>query len=199
MYALIMRPISIGAEATIMLDEKRTVIIKERIPKSYRIPELDSKLRISRTKREAKVLDKLESLGFTPKVILGDNQHTLEVEYINGKRLSEILEKVAYEKIGKEIGEKIKKIHDKGIIHGDLTTSNMIFNNQLYVIDFGLSFFSQKAEDKAVDLHLLSQALESKHHTISRKVFEAIKTAYGDAIVLQRLEQVEKRGRNKPH
>ncbi len=191
--------LSIGAEAIVMLDKKKDAVIKERVPKSYRIKELDYKIRSFRTRREAKVLDKLEPLGFTPKVIFGDNKHTLELEYIDGKRLSEVLEAQDVEILSKEIGKNIKTIHDMGIIHGDLTTSNMILKNKLYFIDFGLSFFSEKTEDKAVDIHLLGQALESKHHTISKKMFEKIKQAYGDEAVLKRLENVEKRGRNKNH
>ncbi len=68
--------------------------------------------------------------------------------------------------IFKEIGNLIGKMHNQNIIHGDLTTSNMIVNSnekKIYFIDFGLSFFSEKIEDKAVDLHLLKRALESKH------------------------------------
>jgi len=191
--------LSIGAEAVLTLDKKRNVVIKERVPKSYRIPELDKKIRSFRTRREAKVLDKLEPFGFTPKVIMADNDHILEIEYIDGKRLSEVLETQDTESLSSEIGKKIKQIHDKGIIHGDLTTSNMILKEKLYFIDFGLSFFSEKIEDKAVDLHLLGQALESKHHTISKTMFENIKQSYGDKDVLARLEDVEKRGRNKHH
>jgi Kae1-associated kinase Bud32 len=175
-------------------------VIKERVRKSYRIPALDVKLRQFRTRRETKVLEKLALLGIVPQLLFSDNESILETEYIDGKRLSEVLEKEEYAKIAEQIGATIKQIHDKGIIHGDLTTSNMILtNNKLYFIDFGLSFFSEKIEDKAVDLHLLGQALESKHHTISKKMFDIIKKVYGDKDVLNRLEQVEKRGRNKPH
>ncbi|MEK6868309.1 MAG: lipopolysaccharide kinase InaA family protein, partial [Nanoarchaeota archaeon] len=127
------------------------------------------------------------------------------IEYLNGKRLSECLEKESWAKIGKEIGKKIKQIHDKGIIHGDLTTSNLILkkspmskaNVEIFFIDFGLSFFSEKTEDKAVDLHVLEEALESKHYTISKKMFAAVKKAYNDPIILKRLQEVEGRGRNK--
>ncbi|MFA6888626.1 MAG: KEOPS complex kinase/ATPase Bud32 [Candidatus Woesearchaeota archaeon] len=191
--------LSIGAEAVLTLDKKRNIVIKERVPKSYRIEELDKKIRTFRTRREAKVLSKLEPLGFTPKLIRGDNNHVLEIEYINGNRLSEVLESQNIKSISAEIGKKIKKMHDAGVIHGDLTTSNMILTGKIYFIDFGLSFFSEKIEDKAVDLHLLGQALESKHHTISNQIFEKIKDAYADKDVLIRLEQVEKRGRNKIH
>ena len=88
------------------------------------------------------------------------------------------------------------------IIHGDLTTSNMILEKEIKFIDFGLSFFSTKDEDKAVDLHLFRQALESRHHTMWEKCFEAALKGYrlGNvdySSVLTRLEKVESRGRNK--
>lgn len=189
--------LSIGAEAILSLDRKKNSVIKERVRKSYRIPELDKKIRNFRTRRETKVLEKLVPLGFVPDMVFSDNDSILETAYIDGKRLSDVLEHEDYLSIAMQIGETVKKIHDKGIIHGDLTTSNMILKDRLYFIDFGLSFFSQKIEDKAVDLHLFFQALESRHHTISKKVFAAVKQAYNDTAVLKRLELVELRGRNK--
>ena len=190
--------LSIGAEAVLYLNKKENKVIKERKKKKYRIPEIDNKLRSSRTRREVKVLEKLAPLNFTPKVLFADNESILEIEYLNGKRLSECLEKESWKKIGEEIGKKIKQIHNKGIIHGDLTTSNLILkDNTVYFIDFGLSFFSEKTEDKAVDLHVLEEALESKHYTISKNMFAAVKKGYDDVIVIKRLQEVEARGRNK--
>lgn len=196
--------LSIGAEAVLLLEKTKSQkkeqdkVIKKRLKKSYRIKEIDERLRSSRTKREVKVLEKLHDLGFVPRVLATDNQNTIEIEYLDGKRLSECLEQEQYETLGQEIGKKIKQVHDRGIIHGDLTTSNMILkDNKIYFIDFGLSFFSEKVEDKAVDIHVLEEALESRHHTVSKNVFAAVKKAYHDAGVLKRLEQVEMRGRNK--
>lgn len=191
----------VGAEAVISLKkdkENKNLIVKKRLKKSYRIPEIDQRLRSSRTRREVKVLEKLASSGFVPKLLFTDAEETIELEYLHGERLSETLEQHDILTLGNEIGKKIRYIHDHGIIHGDLTTSNMIlFRNKIYFIDFGLSFFSHKEEDKAVDLHVLEEALESKHHTISKKMFAAVKQAYGDKLVLKRLEEVELRGRNK--
>jgi len=91
-------------------------------------------------------------------------------------------------------------LHNHLIIHGDLTTSNMILNKEIYFIDFGLSFFSEKAEDKAVDLHLLKEGLESKHYRIWEECFRCALEAYRkeankSSETLKRLEIVEKRGR----
>ena len=93
-------------------------------------------------------------------------------------------------------------MHNNNIIHGDLTTSNMILENEIYFIDFGLSFFSDKTEDKAVDLHLLRHALESKHHKIFEKSFKAVLNGYKSKCrkyneTIKRLEKVESRGRYK--
>ena len=117
------------------------------------------------------------------------------------KKVRDILEKSNYEKICREIGKRVADLHKNEIIHGDLTTSNIIFNDKIYFIDFGLSFFSKKLEDKAVDLHLLKQALESKHHTIWKKCFDSVLQGYQKAKyykdVKKRFEIVETRGRNK--
>lgn len=191
----------IGAEAVLSLKkdtQNQFHVLKRRLSKSYRINEIDQRLKRSRTRREVKVLEKLAPLGFVPKLIFTDAEERIEMEYLEGEKLSVALETRDVLALGLEIGKKIKQIHDMGIIHGDLTTSNMILcQNQIYLIDFGLSFFSQKEEDKAVDLHVLEEALESKHHAVSWKMFSAVKQAYADKAVLKRLEEVQSRGRNK--
>ncbi|MFC1723924.1 lipopolysaccharide kinase InaA family protein, partial [Nanoarchaeota archaeon] len=108
-------------------------------------------------------------------------------------------------KVFGEIGEKVGLMHNNGIIHQDLTTSNMIMHSEkkkVFLIDFGLSFFSVKEEDKAVDLHLLRRAVESRHHEIVEECFSSFvdgykKTCLDAELVLKRLEKVESRGRNK--
>jgi len=195
-----------GAEAKIFLEEGK--ILKERFRKSYRIREIDEKLRGFRTRREGKVLKKLEVIGFpSPKVLSNDEKENLVIEKIDGKLVKDILETSDYKKLCKEIGKKVAVLHNNSMIHGDLTTSNMIFNTEVYFIDFGLSFFSEKvfsekAEDKAVDLHLLKEGLESKHYRIWQDCFESTINTYKKEAkksdeTLKRLEIVEKRGRYK--
>jgi len=190
-----MKVISQGAEA--VLYEHEDKIIKKRISKEYRIPEIDYELRKSRTNREAKVLKKVEFPA--PRVFNVDNKEmSIEMEKIDGLKLSENLKNIDYKKICHQIGEQVAKMHSANLIHGDLTTSNMIYaDNKVYFIDFGLSFTSTKTEDKAVDLHLLRQALESRHNEIYEEAFKAVKEGYGDSSILKRLEEVELRGRNK--
>ncbi|MBI2657636.1 Kae1-associated serine/threonine protein kinase [Candidatus Woesearchaeota archaeon] len=188
-----------GAEAKLFLEDGN--VLKQRFSKSYRIKEIDEKLRGSRTRREAKVLQKLEAIDFSaPKLISNDEKESLVIEKINGKLVKDILEKSDYKKLCGEIGKKVAILHNSSIIHGDLTTSNMILSKEIYFIDFGLSFFSEKAEDRAVDLHLLKEGLESKHYRIWEGCFKCALDAYkkeanNSSETLKRLEAVEKRGR----
>lgn len=189
-----------GAEAIINI--KKNEVIKDRIKKNYRIPTLDEKLRKQRTKKEAKLLVKSFNIISVPKLIKQED-YRLKLEYIKGKKLSESLDKLNNpEAVCKKIGQNISKLHDNNIIHGDLTTSNMILKErEVYFIDFGLGFESSKIEDKAVDLHLIKEALEARHYKHFDKFFNAVMKGYkiskNSKEVLKRLELVEKRGRYK--
>lgn len=192
-----------GAEAVLI--HKNNELIKKRIRKGYRHPELDLKLRKSRTKKEAKIFEKAKATANVPEIKHVDNWE-IEMEFIDGKVLSEWLDKFSLKEslgICRQIGSEIAKLHDKDIIHGDLTTSNMIFHNKkVYFVDFGLGFISTKVEDKAVDLHLLKQAFESKHFEHWSDYYkEALNSYKGTSKnakgVFARLEKVEERGRYK--
>jgi len=195
-----MKIIQQGAEARIYLDKDK--IIKNRIKKSYRLKQIDEKLRLKRTKSEAKIIQKLQNIIPVPKIIkTNKNKKIIIMEHIQGKKLSENLENLEYEKICKLIGENLTKLHNLDIIHGDLTTSNMIYlENKVYFIDFGLGFHSKKIEDKAVDLHLLKQALNAKHYKIADVCFKLIIKYYKPEkykIIIERIKAIEKRGRYK--
>ena len=186
-----------GAEAEIHLEEDK--IIKKRTRKNYRLKALDDSLRKSRTRREAKILEKLPKEINAPKLIK-PGETEIVMEHIKGEKVRDVLDSKL--SLAKQIGEIIAILHNKGIIHGDLTTSNMIYNKKIYLVDFGLSYFSDKTEDKAVDLHLLRQALESKHHNVFKKAFKLVLDGYKSKskdykVVMERLEKVESRGRNK--
>ncbi len=194
-----MKQISQGAEAIIYLYGDS--IIKERVVKDYRLPSIDDSLRKFRTRREAKVIEKLNSLGIcAPKLIsMCDKDMKINMEFVDGTKLRDCLS-VSH---GYEIGKMLAQMHTNDIIHGDLTTSNMILrDSKLFFIDFGLSLFSNKVEDKAVDLHLLDRALASKHNDIYQECFTEALRGYSEnypdsTFVLDRLEQVQARGRNK--
>jgi TP53 regulating kinase-like protein len=196
-----MKIIDKGAEATIRLHNEQ--VVKDREKKSYRLDEIDERLRKSRTRREAKILNKLQEINFPAPELhdMCDKAMQLRMEMIHGNKLRDVLYKDPLG-LGREIGKKIGTLHANNIIHGDLTTSNMILDNEIKFIDFGLSFFSHKAEDKAVDLHLLRQALESKHHKCWEDCFKEALEGYKEtnpehSLVLSRLNKVETRGRHK--
>lgn len=196
-----MELIDSGAEASIYKDDE--MIIKKRKEKDYRLKQIDERLRKARTRRETKVIQRLNDIGFpTSKLIDSDDKEmTISMQFIKGEKLRDVLYKDPLG-LGREVGKKIGTLHKNGIIHSDLTTSNMILENEIKFIDFGLSFFSAKTEDKATDLNLMRKALESKHHTNWEqcfiKVLEGYKEVYPDyKDVLKRLEKVESRGRNK--
>lgn len=188
-----------GAEAKLFLENGN--VLKQRFSKSYRIKEIDEKLRGSRTRREAKILQKLQTINFpAPRLIRNDEKENLIIEKIGGKLIKDILEKSDYKKLCSEIGKKVAILHNNSVIHGDLTTSNMILNEEICLIDFGLSIFSEKAEDRAVDLHLLKEGLESKHYKVWEECFKSVLEAYEKEAkksneTLKRLDVVEKRGR----
>lgn len=200
-----MEIIAHGAEAILIQNGKD--LIKRRIAKGYRNKEIDARLRKRRNRKEAKLLEKASKIIDIPKIISVNEKETeIIMEFVDGKRLSDCLDDMELNKALKVceiIGKNIALLHDKGIIHGDLTTSNMILkNDNVFFIDFGLGFDSGKTEDKAVDIHLLRQAFESKHFERWREYYNKVIDAYKKHskhanFILERLEKVEKRGRYK--
>jgi TP53 regulating kinase and related kinases len=191
-----------GAEAIIYKDNND--IIKERFSKKYRLAHLDESLRKFRTRREAKILGKLESLNFPAPKLKGfsDKRMSIVMDFVPGEKLKDIVDETNFELLAQQIGEQVNTLHNTDIIHGDLTTSNMIVNKEVNFIDFGLSFFSDKTEDKAVDLFLLDRALESTHFALYPHIFTKVLEGYKKnnpraQAVLERLKAVQKRGRNK--
>ncbi len=194
-----MRLIRKGAEANLYRDGDK--LLKQRIAKGYRAPSLDERIRKSRTKSEAKLLQKARDAGvFAPKV-LRTEKFDLTIDYIDGPRVKDELDKKNFKGICEKIGKAIGTMHSSDIIHGDLTTSNMIlYGGHVYFIDFGLGFISPSVEDKAVDLHLISEALESTHHEIATEAFETVLNGYKKTYakakeVVKRMMVVESRGR----
>lgn len=198
--------IATGAEATLERAADGT-LLKKRLPKSYRIPMLDARLRETRTKTESAILRKLHTAGINvPAVYATDiKQGIITLHYIEGQKLRDVLTTGNAMVIGSILGQSIRAIHDKHIIHGDLTTSNIIVSGTpdnatdytLSIIDFGLAQHSRRIEDKAVDLHILEQSLEAYHWEVKDPCFDAVLNAYGDATVLDRLNLVRQRGKNK--
>jgi Kae1-associated kinase Bud32 len=191
-----------GAEAKIFLN--KNIVNKNRVPKSYRHPQLDKQIRTRRTRSESKILIKALSFNINVPKVLNTDKFDIEIEYIEGNRLSETLNsynKKKQFKVMQQLGKQAALLHKNNVIHGDLTTSNTILKNDtVYLIDFGLGFISTKIEDKAVDLHLIKQALEAKHFQNHEELFKQFTKKYkwqeSDKII-ERLKVVEKRGRYK--
>ena len=193
-----------GAEAKIFLDEKNSLIIKDRKSKSYRIPELDKKIIKQRTKAEKKLLEKASKVINTPNPLPSKEINIINMLYIEGEKLSNSLNDFSLEKqlqILRKIGKSVAELHKSDIIHGDLTTSNMILKQgDIFFIDFGLGYISKKIEDKAVDLHLLKQALEAKHFQHWKELFREFQKSYSKDYpeskqIFERITAVERRGR----
>lgn len=201
-----MELIAQGAEAKLFKVKKgkEIVLLKERVSKGYRCKELDKKIRSERTSLEANLLIKAKNLGVnTPAVLETDKQnYRITMEFIEGKRAKDFLNRQNFEKICLETGKAIAKMHFYGIIHGDLTTSNILVKNaELFFIDFGLGFHSKKIEDKAVDLLVFKKTFEATHHALMPQGWETILKGYAlespeeAKQVFRQIEAVEKRGR----
>lgn len=192
-----------AAEAIIM--QEGDIVKKRRIPKGYRISILDEKLRKQRTRNESKLIQKASKLISVPKILnVNEADKEIQMQFIEGKKLSDCLDNLKNRnKIMEQVGNSLAKLHDADIIHGDLTTSNLILtekDNQIFFIDFGLGFHSKRIEDKAVDLHLLKQALEAKHFLYWNELFNSVIEGYKSKDkekILEQLKKVESRGRYK--
>jgi len=199
-----------GAESILYLDEfdGEKVLVKERIQKKYRIEQIDQKLRKERTRKEVKLLTEARKFGTeTPKILhVDEKNHKIIMEYVDGKLIKELFnsaDKKTIEKVAFEIGRSIGKMHANGVIHGDLTTSNMILKDEkIYFIDFGLGEFSKRIEDQGIDLNLLEEAVTATHFknfdTIWKNILKGYKKEHADTDkVLKQIEEIEKRARYK--
>ncbi|MBS7643378.1 Kae1-associated serine/threonine protein kinase [Candidatus Bathyarchaeota archaeon] len=200
-----------GAEANLYLEEWHgiKVIVKQRLQKMYRHPVLDMEIRRFRTAHEAELLHYAKVGGVpTPTIYLIDMMNTtIIMQYIIGEQVKRVLDKLdsrSRVRLSVEIGKLVGRLHQRGIIHGDLTTSNIILtpSGKIYFIDFGLGEYSTEVEARGVDLHLMRRALQSTHYRLARECFPAILNGYSMILgentaeeVWKRVREIEKRGR----
>jgi TP53 regulating kinase-like protein len=206
-----------GAEADLFLEPfsgvlhpagEGMVVVKRRVVKRYRIPEIDRQLRESRTVLEARLLSDAKKAGVpTPPVYLVDRKNTtIVMRFIEGKQVKKVLGRLRPERrrrICVEIGRMVGRLHGAGIVHGDLTTSNMIITGEgrIYLVDFGLGSYDRSTEGRGVDLHLLRRALQSVHFRIAERAYRDVLRGYKLEMgkeadeVIRRAEEIEKRGR----
>jgi TP53 regulating kinase and related kinases len=191
-----------GAEADVYLIpwHKTMAISKLRNPKKYRNTTLDNLIRVRRTIHEATMLKDVKTTGIkTPFIYFFDPKRAeIIMEYIEGENVKEILSP----EIGFEMGKYVSILHNKNIIHGDLTTSNFIKRkDELYIIDFGLSFYSQRIEDMATDIRIIKEILSSAHIQIFYQTYERflkgyeLTTNYNFNQILNVVKDIEARGR----
>jgi len=144
----------------------------------------------------------------TPTILMVDVIDTnIIMEYVNGKQVKQILNDLSSSerlRLCRHIGVLIGRLHNSGIIHGDLTTSNMILTSagKVFFVDFGLGEFSKELEIQGVDLHLMKRALQSTHYRYAKECFEAVSEGYAEVVgkenaknVLEKVQEIEKRGR----
>ncbi len=185
--------IYLGGEAEVrILDD---IVIKKRRPKRYRVKELDEMLRFRRTRTEARIISQARRLGVPTPIVLDVYDDTIVMERIKGKAVKDCMS----ERISKEVGKMVAKLHSGGIIHGDITPMNMIESNgRIYFVDFGLSFFDNKVEPMGVDVHVYFESLKASFDGWER-LREAFIEGYleegGNPEVIERAKEIEERGR----
>jgi N6-L-threonylcarbamoyladenine synthase/protein kinase Bud32 len=186
-----------GAEAVITISD--TTVEKYRVSKRYRVPVLDGRLITERTRAEARLIAAARKGGVPTPIMSDITADIIRMEYVEGKLLTNNLSKTTVQEAGRVVG----KLHTAGIIHGDLTTSNLILragDKRCVLIDFGLSQVTAEIEQRGVDIHVFFQTLES---TAPERA-ELLKTAFiagytdtfaGAADVIQREHEIGQRGR----
>lgn len=198
----------------------KSAIIKERFVKAYRHPDLDKNLTKERIKAECKAIVKCKAAGvITPTIYYADlTKRIIIMEYFENNIMAKDFiaksESDSTEKLSQRIGQELAKMHSADIIHGDLTTSNILLINkknsqlenfdelEIAFIDFGLSHIDSSAEDKGVDLYVLERALLSTHsnaESIFPVILSAYKKQYGKKCkeIITKYEEVRARGRKR--
>jgi len=190
-----------GAEATVHFDGDR--VIKERVPRSYRHPTLDERLRTERTRQEARLTSEARRNGVpTPLVRDVDPQESRIVFQRVGD--TDLREGLSEGRVA-DVGRWLARIHDAGFVHGDPTTRNVRVGgrgeqaDRTFLIDFGLGYYTQEAEDHAMDLHVLAQSLAGTAddpETLLSAAEDAYRTEsdHADAVFAS-LDDIEGRGR----
>jgi len=209
MVAMMLNLLSRGAEAEIYLLDffGFKAVAKKRISKKYRNPDFDQLFIRNRTKIEGKVLSELYMAGLrVPRVYLVDEEYgVIIMEYIEGDRLSNIIISLEEERvfaIAREIGRFAAHMHSLKIYHGDYTLANILINGEnIVVIDFGLSGFSDDIEEYAIDLHLIVRSVNATIPHIADEFVNQMLHEYklhfkgNSEDVIRRMMEIRVRGR----
>lgn len=200
-----------GAEASLYLADwhGKKVVIKVRVPKRYRPPALDVRIRTYRTVHEPQLMHEAKAAGVPTPLIYMVNvpEASITMEYIEGQQVKRLLNSVSESErrdLCNKIGTSIGCLHCHGLIHGDLTTSNMILSpdGNVFFVDFGLGEKNVELEARGVDLHLMKRALQSTHYEYWEQCFRSVLYGYATALgleyaakVYEKIVEIERRGR----
>ena len=190
-----------GAEADIYITEwaGKKAITKVRAPKPYRHPELDANIRKHRTIHEANFISAAKAAGvMTPFVYFVDPIGAeIIMEFVQGDNVRDAITP----DLCHEMGRYAALLHASNIIHGDLTTSNFIADKKLVLLDFGLSYYSERTEDRATDIRLIKEVFTSAHIAV-KKALPRFVEGYASVAgkkrtdkILENVKEIEQRGR----
>ncbi|XP_061584713.1 EKC/KEOPS complex subunit TP53RK [Cololabis saira] len=211
-----------GAEARVYRARflGRPAVLKERFPKRYRHPDLDEKLTRRRTVQEVRSILRCRRAGIAAPVVyfVDYTTHCIFLEeildsvtvrdHIASSHPANSGEEPDLDWLAVKMGQILGRMHDEDVVHGDLTTSNVLLKrgredaaSHLVLIDFGLSYISALPEDKGVDLYVLEKAFLSTHPN-TESLFQKLLKSYAAAskrspAVLKKLDEVRLRGRKR--
>ena len=208
----------------------RPALIKERFEKKYRHVDLDTRITKDRMKAECRAMVRAKAAGVvTPAIYLMHlERRCIYMEYIEDAIvLKDFIDKQVSKGldlddplnfIARGLGTIIARLHSRNIIHGDLTTSNVILRNldeklnieecdvanNFVMIDFGLARVESSVEDKAVDLYVLERSLLSAHSEVPSlfsEIFNVYQKCYTNKKqckeVVSKYKEVQARGRKR--
>ena len=189
-----------GAEAIVETIEwnGQTVISKMRNKRGYRHPDLEKRLVVERLRSESRIMERLLSQGVPVPAIFSVNtsNNSIFMEFIEGQTLERALRGKDFKKHLIQTAHLLLMIHSLNVVHGDPTTSNFLVNDKIYAIDFGLSSISDDDEDRASDLRVFLESLDSHHSEINgRNIFLEAYSTRASKSVLEALKVLELRGR----
>ncbi len=192
-----------GAEAVVTncIYFNTPAIAKRRLPKRYRVHSLDSKLRLERTKTEARIMHRAKATGTNCPLVLSVDLERCELieTCLNGVKLVDYLEdknQKNAKRILSDAGTQLAKLHLANISHGDSTTSNFMTDGKsVSIFDFGLSQFNATDEERAIDLLLFLKSVSEPQFDYFIKGYAA---QYGEKQTKQlisKIREIESRAR----
>jgi len=195
-----------GAEAELRRIEwhGREAVAKVRVAKGYRHEKLDDELRRQRIRAEARLMHEARRLGVSVPILYDADLagHRLVMEFIDGPTVKEVLQKRLADPraVSRAVGHLAGTLHAGGLVHGDLTTSNMLWRDgRIHLIDMSMGERTHAIESQGVDLRLLKEAWTSAHYDVL-DMFDEVLAAYCVAHPraeesIAKMHEIEGRGR----